>query len=151
MITIKNRQRKRAIDCEQLRKDAQTILHALRYDDFDLGILITSNATIRKYNRTYRHKDKATDVLSFPFYPELKPGKRIKATQPEEKNLGDLIIAPEYVQKDLARWRQTFEQRMKVLLVHGICHLLGYDHETDQEYTVMHRKELSLLKLLRNN
>lgn len=148
MITIKNSQRKILIDAQQLKKDAQTLLDALRYCDFDLGIWLTSDATIRKYNKAYRNKDKVTDILSFPFYPQLKAGERIKAKNEEDKNLGDLIIAPHYVQKDLPRWGQTFEQRMRVLLVHGICHLLGYDHETDEEYAVMHRKELDLLKKL---
>lgn len=150
MITIKNSQKKIKVNLDQLKKDAQAILDALRYSDYDLGIWLTNDATIRKYNKTYRHKDKATDILSFPFYPNLKPGERIKATNEEEKNLGDLIIAPHYVQQDLLRWGQTFELRMRVLLVHGICHLLGYDHETDQEYKVMHKKELALLKKLKH-
>lgn len=148
MITIKNRQRKIPIDTAQLEKDAHTLLKALGYEDFDLGILLTSNKTIRSYNKSYRSKDKATDILSFAYHPTLKPGDRITVVHDEDKNLGDLIIAPEYVINDLERWRQTFEQRMKVLLVHGICHLLGYDHETDQEYEVMHAKELSLLKYI---
>ena len=148
MITIKNSQRKIKLPLQSIKEDAQLILDALRYHDFDLGIWFTSDATIRTYNRNYRKKDTATDILSFPLYPELKPGQRIKAGSAEEKNLGDLIIAPTYVKNDLERWGQTFEERMRVLLVHGICHLLGYDHETDAEYTVMHRKEKLLLTKL---
>lgn len=148
MILIKNNQRSIKVDVEQLQRDAQRILTALKYDDYDLSIVLTSDATMRVYNRDFRQKDKTTDILSFPFHPELKPGQRIKPTSEEEKNLGDLIIAPKYVFNDLERWGQTFEQRMRVLLVHGICHLLGYDHEKDEDYKVMHRKEKSLLKIL---
>lgn len=148
MILIKNRQRKIKVDTKQLEQDAQKVLTVLRYADFDLAIVLTSSNTIRKYNREYRHKDKATDVLSFPFHPQLQAGERIKPKTEEDKNLGDIIIAPDYVQKDAPRWGHTFEQRMRVLLVHGICHLLGYDHEEEAEYKVMHRKEKALLKIL---
>ena len=146
MITIRNTQRKIKIDTAHLKKDAQTILDALDYSDFDLGILITTNKTIHKYNREYRDADKPTDILSFPYHTELKAGQRIKVTSEEDKNLGDLIIAPEYVMNDLPKWNTTFEKHMQRLLVHGICHLLGYDHIEDADYTVMHKKEMALLK-----
>jgi rRNA maturation RNase YbeY len=146
MITIRNTQRKISIDTEKLRSNAQKILDALNYQDYDLGIWLTGKATIRKYNRDYRHKDKATDILSFPYHPTLKAGERIKPQAPEDKNLGDLILCPEYVHNDLDRWGESFEERMKVLLVHGICHLLGYDHIEDEDYKVMKRKETALLK-----
>ena len=148
MIIIRNRQRKIAVDIDALRADAQTILNTLGYADFDLGILITSQSTIRAYNREYRHKDKATDILSFPFYPSLRPGEKIKAQEPDDKNLGDLIISPEYVTHDLPQWGVSFARRMQVLLVHGICHLLGYDHILDDDYKVMKRKENTLLRVL---
>ncbi len=148
MIIIRNRQRKIAVDIDALRADAQTILNTLGYADFDLGVLITSQSTIRAYNREYRHKDKATDILSFPFYPSLRPGEKIKAQEPDDKNLGDLIISPEYVTHDLPQWGVSFARRMQVLLVHGICHLLGYDHILDDDYKVMKRKENALLRVL---
>ncbi len=148
MITIRNTQRKIKIDVNRLRTDAQIVLDALDYSDFDLGIWLCSDSTIRQYNKDYRHKDKATDVLSFPFHIELKPGQRIKVISEEDKNLGDLLIAPNYVFHDALRWGHTFEQRMKVLLVHGICHVLGYDHETEAEYKVMNKEEKKLLKLI---
>ncbi|MCL5875279.1 MAG: rRNA maturation RNase YbeY [Candidatus Dependentiae bacterium] len=149
MILIKNSQRKIKLDTEQLKHDAQTVLDALDYSDFDLGIWLASDAMIRKYNHEYRNKDKATDVLSFPYHATLKAGERIKVKTEEDKNLGDIIIAPHYVQKDLPRWEQTFEQRLKVLLVHGVCHLLGYDHIEDADYKIMHKKEVALLRTLK--
>lgn len=146
MITIKNTQRLVPINTAQLKKDAQIILDTLHYTDFDLGIWITTNKTIQKYNHQYRNKNKPTDILSFAYHPHLKGGESITTENEEDKNLGDLIIAPEYIQNDLSRWNQTLEERIKTLLVHGICHLLGYDHETDAEYAVMLKKERALLK-----
>ena len=148
MITIRNTQRKIKIDVAKLKTDAQTILDALEYADFDLGIWLTSNKMIHKYNKEYRHKDKPTDVLSFPYHTELKAGQRIKVKTEEDKNLGDLIIAPEYVMHDLPKWDTTFEKHLQRLLVHGICHLLGYDHIKDEDYKIMHKKETQLLKKL---
>ena len=148
MITIKNTQKKVAVNVTQLKQDAQTILDALDYSDYDLGIWLTTNATMHKYNKEYRHKDKPTDILSFPYHTDLKAGERIETCCDEDKNLGDLILAPEYIKNDLERWNSSFEKRLQELLVHGICHLLGYDHEKDSDYATMHKKEAALLKKL---
>lgn len=148
MITIKNRVKKVSVDTEKLHRDTQKILDLLGYSDFDIGILLTTNKAIQYYNATYRAKDKPTDILSFPYHPSLKAGERIQITTDEDKNLGDLIISLEYVFKDAPRWGHTFEQRMQVLLVHGICHLLGYDHIEDEDYAVMYKQEQFLLNAL---
>ena len=148
MIHIKNNQRKITIDLNQMQNDLRIILKALKYADFDISVLITTNRTIRRYNSDFRHKDKATDILSFPYHPELSAGKRIKVREPEDKNLGDLIISAEYVLKDAAQLKVTFEKRIKRLLVHGVCHLLGYDHIIDADWRRMRAKEGFLLKLL---
>lgn len=150
MVSIKNRQRAVAVDTKQLKKDAQIVLKDLGYSDYDLGILLTTNKTIHQYNKQYRDKDKPTDILSFPFYPDLKAGERISAQTDDEKNLGDIIISPEYVQTAAAELGVSFDERMQVLLVHGICHLLGYDHIEDEDYEVMKKEEERLLKILKN-
>jgi probable rRNA maturation factor len=146
MIKITNRQRKINVDIPALKKAAGLMLKTLKYDDFDLGILLTTNKTIHHFNKTYRHKDKPTDILSFPYHTALKAGERIVVAEPEDKNLGDLIISLEYVQKDAPNWGQSFDERMIVLLAHGIAHVLGYDHETDEEFAVMQKVEKRLLK-----
>lgn len=150
MISIKNTQRKIKIDTAKLKKDAQFILDELGYSDFDLGILITTDKKMNEYNKQYRGKDKPTDVLSFPFHPDLKVGQKIKVESEEDKNLGDLILAPEYILNDLPKWNTTFEKHIQRLLIHGICHLLGYDHIEDADYKIMHKKEMALLKKLQS-
>lgn len=150
MITIIDKQ-KIPVNKKQLKEDAQRILEHLNYPNFDLGIMLTDNQTIHTYNKKYRDKDKPTDILSFPFHDKLKDGERIVAKTDDQKNLGDIIISPEYVQEDLPRWNQSFDERLSTLLIHGICHLLGYDHIKDEEYEVMHKKEEELLKLLQSS
>src|SRR3990170_2082477 len=141
MIFVRNSQRKIFVDVKKMERDTHTILSALKYEEFDLGIWLTANATIKRYNARYRGKNKVTDILSFSYHPTLKAGKRITSKTDEDKNLGDLIIAPEHVLNDAKKLGTSFEKRMQVLLVHGICHLLGYDHVKDEDYKVMHRKE----------
>ncbi len=104
---------------------------ALNYSDFDISVLITTNKTIRDYNRDYRNKDKPTDILSFPTTQSYKRVNGLRLKHEEDKNLGDLIISAEYVTKDAKELKVTFEARMKKFLVHGVCHLLGYDHIID--------------------
>ena len=150
MILIRNSQSKIKLNIDKVQKDVEICLEALGYKGFDLGIWLTTNATIRNYNKNYRHKDKPTDILSFPYH-QLKAGDKIKPQSDSDKNLGDLIISLEYVLKKAPEYGQTLETRMPILLVHGICHLLGYDHELDEEYKVMQRKENWLLKKIASN
>ena len=152
MIKITNRQRKIKIDMRAIRRDLTRLLEILGYKHFDLGLLITTNKSIQKYNREFRHKDKPTDILSFPYYPKLKAGERISIIDPREtdaQNLGDILISAEYVFDQIGYDQEAFDARMRVLLVHGICHLLGYDHIREVDYKKMHAKELTLLRKLR--
>lgn len=145
MIIIKNRQKRVSVDQQWLTATAEQILAAAGYEGWGLGIWITTNRTIRDYNSRFRHKDKPTDILSFPFYPDLKPGKRPKVLDQDGDYLGDIIISAERVVLDARELGVSFDARMQVLVVHGVCHLLGYDHETDQQFKVMQKRERELL------
>ena len=148
MITIKNTQRSYSIDIEKVRQDAQIILDELNYSDFDLGIWFTTNKTVRQYNKEYRKKDKPTDILSFPYHTDLKPGQRIKVTEEEDKNVGDILISVEFVENLLPLYQVDLQKRISVLLVHGICHLLGYSHYDDENDRKMIAKERAIAKKL---
>ena len=96
----------------------------------DVSVLLTSDVEIRALNRQYRGKDKATDVLSFP------------AAYPGSGAAGDLAISLETALRQADERQETLEMEIKVLLLHGLLHLAGYDHETDNG--TMHRKEMQL-------
>ncbi len=146
MITIKNSQRSIPVKINALRQAVECMLERAGYSDFDINILLTTDATIRRYNKQFRHKDKATDILSFPFYPELKAGGPIRATTPDEKNLGDLIISVAYAQKDAQKIGRELNIHLIRLCAHGIAHVLGYDHETDADWAKMQKFEAKLLE-----
>ncbi len=147
MILVKSRLRSVPFR-NRLKNDVQKILNALGYGDFDVGILLTTDKTIRKYNNKYRNKDKATNVLSFSFYPEIKPGQKIVAEADAEKNLGDIIISVEHIKSEAKKLGISFNQRLRQIIVHAVCHLLGYTHDTEKEYMQMKKKEQELLSML---
>ena len=152
MITLKNTQRTHKINKARILKTVLHILDQLDYADFDISIWLTNSATIRRYNRDFRKKDKATDILSFPYHENLKPPKRIKPSCEEDKNIGDIIIAIDFVDELLPLYKVTLKQRLPILLVHGICHLVGYTHydeDNDEKMSTLERKIAKKLNLIR--
>ena len=95
-ILLKNSQRKIKINENKIKKNIEKILNNLNYKDFGVNIWFTTNKTIQKFNNDFRKKYKATDVLSFPFHTNIKPGQRIKPQTSDDKNLGDIIISLEF-------------------------------------------------------
>ncbi|OQS02853.1 hypothetical protein THRCLA_04814 [Thraustotheca clavata] len=118
---------------------------------WDAGLLLTTNKHIQYLNRTCRKKDKPTDILSFPNYKITLPGVLPDVQNEEERYLGDMFISIPYVQSFCKHNDTTLDERMPILLAHGLCHLLGYDHEVDKEYQVMQEKENELLAMYRTH
>lgn len=141
MVTITNEELTTELSLQELESNAQSILEWMGYADFDLGILLTDNQAIQVFNRDFRNKDVPTDILSFPFHTELKAGEKIEPQTDDDKNIGDLIISLEYIKEICAEENKTINQYLRTLLCHGICHLLGYDHYTDETDKVMKEKE----------
>jgi probable rRNA maturation factor len=146
MILIKNRIRKIKINEKKIKAGIKKMLAFLSYEDFDIGLLCTTNETIRHYNKTFRHKDKATDILSFPYHTELTAGERIAVLDPEDKNLGDLIVSLEFAAKDAKEREWKLNDYILMLIAHGIAHLLGHDHIQDDDYEKMKKLESSLFQ-----
>lgn len=147
-ILLKNSQRKIKINKNKIKKNIETILNHLNYKDFGISIWFTTNKTIQKFNNDFRKKDKATDILSFPFHTNIKPGQRIKPKTKDDKNLGDIIISLEFCKKDSQKAKIPFDKYLTRIIIHGIVHLLGYDHITDEQFKKMHLVEKELLSLL---
>lgn len=151
MITIKNTQRSYQINTQLLKKAAELMLAELDYAHFDLGILICSAKQMAVFNEEYRSKKGPTDILSFPFHDTLKAGERIQPQGRDEENLGDIILCPEIIDKKRLEWERSFDEQCVVLLAHGIAHLLGHDHESDEDYECMQKVENQLLTVTKTN
>jgi probable rRNA maturation factor len=114
---ILNRQRKHAINTARLQRFVSTLIPALGVEDAEFAVVLITDGMMQRYNRDYRGYDKPTDVLSFPG---------------EDGYLGDILISSETAYNQ-ARKSNTLslETNIQRLLLHGLLHLMGYDHETD--------------------
>jgi len=123
MIEIINRQRTRNINLKLWREFTARASAAIGTDS-DITIVFVSDAAIRKLNREFRGRNYATDVLSFP----------VRAEQFEKENqsqLGEIVISVERAAAQAQQNGLTFSNEVEQLIVHGLLHLCGYDHETD--------------------
>jgi len=91
----------------------------------EVSISFVDSDEIKVLNRDYRGKDEATDVLSFPVSEELAMGPDI--------SLGDIVICMDVAKAQAEEYRHTLERELAFLVVHGMLHLLGYDHETPED------------------
>jgi probable rRNA maturation factor len=148
MIVIKNTQRRYALDTHAIKQDVEKILALVGYPEYELTIWCTNNTTIRRYNKQFRHKDMPTDVISFPYYIVQNPGILPKNVNFADNILGDIMLSVEYIAKKDYAGYPTLYERIRMILVHSICHLIGYDHDTDSDYAVMHQEEQRILKKL---
>lgn len=108
----------------------------------ELTVTLTDDASIRLLNRDYRHKDKPTNVLSFPMWESLLDIPANSGPQP----LGDIIIAFETTQKEAKEQGKPLPDHFTHMLVHGFLHLLGYDHIIDSDAETMEGLEIKILK-----
>ena len=129
----------------QLRTWAAAALGA-RSRGAEIALLVVGRARSRTLNRQYRGRDKATNVLSFPA-PAIPPapaaGRALSA-----RPLGDIVICPEVLRREAREQGKTLRAHWAHLLVHGVLHLVGYDHEADDDARRMERREIAVLRRL---
>lgn len=120
----------------------ETMLH-LGFSDIEseLSLVFTNDEAIKAINAQWRNKDKATNVLSFPAF-DVEPNEE------PDVMLGDIIIAYETVEREAAEENKPFDHHLTHLFVHGLLHLLGYDHENDEDAEIMEALEREILAKL---
>ena len=96
-------------------------------EDGDFSIHFVSDEEIRALNRSYRDKDEATDILTFA----LSDGDAFPEIEGEEKELGDIFISLESMHRNAEAFSVSDDEELHRLLIHGVLHLLGYDHSTN--------------------
>ena len=111
-------------------------------DDYELSIVLSDDAHVRELNGQWRGKDAATNVLSFPVH-QIAPGAR-----PPEPMLGDLVFARETCEREAGEQGKTVRDHFTHLLVHGLLHLYGHDHDSDGEAEAMEDLERRVLARL---
>ena len=129
------------IDTTPTATDAERLLGALNLADTELSVVLCDDAFIQPLNRDFRAKDAPTDVLSF----SQREGED---ADPDDPVLGDVIISVQTAQRQASERGYSIAREMRVLLVHGLLHLLGFDHIVREEAVEMQAEERRLLTLL---
>ncbi len=140
MVEVVNRQRKLPLDCEHWKAFTTTALKAVPSGEAGATVVFVSDRMMREWNRTWRAKRGTTDVLSFP-------ADQTEFEKSADATLGDIAISVERANQQARENGLTLEQEISQLILHGLLHLCGFDHETDRGE--MNRLELRLRRKLR--
>ena len=130
---IVNRQRQVRARVKELERFLARVRRTLRLGRREVTVALVSDAEIARLNRAFRGKDKATDVLSFP----ANAKERSRTARHALRNgtgssyLGDVAIAPRVARRNARRFGRSVPDELRILILHGVLHLLGYDHESD--------------------
>ncbi|MCL5959353.1 MAG: rRNA maturation RNase YbeY [Chloroflexi bacterium] len=114
-------------------------------EDVELSLVITDDERIRELNATYRGIDEPTDVLSFPLTEPDEAQPEFITPPDQVKALGDVVISYERAVEQAREYEHSVEREIGYLVVHGVLHLLGYDHETEAQRQEMRSKEEAAL------
>lgn len=139
MFEIINNTNKKIIEIDKLNKYIDFVITKLNLKEAIFNIIFVSNEEIHKINKEYRNTDRVTDVISFA----LEDNKDI--VYDSFRLLGDIYIAIDVAYDQATQYNHSREREVCFLATHGILHLLGYDHMTEEEEEVMFDKQEELL------
>ena len=140
-VLIDNRQTRNNLSIQQIQTTAQALLNALDSPDSELSIVIVDDAEMAGLNQTYRNRTGPTNVLAFPMhegdFSDINP-----------ELLGDVVISIDTAAREAEEMGLAMEKRFNFLLIHGVLHLFGFNHETDDDAEVMDEKMEELFKMI---
>ncbi|HYE11745.1 MAG TPA: rRNA maturation RNase YbeY [Patescibacteria group bacterium] len=153
-VLIDNRQDKVGVDSKMegfVEQVVQKVLEIEVEEDYEVSISFVDNHEIKELNKQYRNKDTATDVLSFPLKEFEETDENYSNEEEyvqEDMLLGDIVISLEKAQEQALEYGHSFERELAFLTVHGVLHLLGMDHEDEEQEKEMFKKQNEILQLL---
>ena len=128
------------VDPRTIRRRAERLLTYLNLNNATVSIVLTNDTFIQELNRTYRNIDKPTDVLSFP----MKEGDSLEG---DNNLLGDIVISIDTAERQAPLLEYTLTEELTSLLIHGLLHLLGYDHVKEHDEIEMQSKANQLAEI----
>jgi probable rRNA maturation factor len=130
---ILNRQREVRVARGPLESFLRRVKRELGLGKSDLTVCLVSDAEMGRLNENFRRKKGPTDVLSFPAFARRKPLRlrRNSRSAKSSQYLGDIAISPATARRYAIKYERKLASELRVLILHGVLHLLGYDHETD--------------------
>jgi probable rRNA maturation factor len=142
-VHMQSQVRRITFDQARLERSARAILADVGETSAELGILFVGDQRMRELNFRYRGEDHTTDVLSFAMREAARP--HVSRLMPDM--LGDVVISIPTARRQAKESRRSLDEELDCLLVHGILHLCGYDHErSEKEARRMHRRERMILR-----
>lgn len=149
MLTIDFLDETAAVNAEHEQLVQAILQHAAKHENItgeaELSVTFVTNEAIREINRDYRGKDQATDVISFAL-EEMGEGEVAILAEGMPRILGDIIISIDRTREQAAEYNHSFERELGFLAVHGLLHLLGYDHMNEADEKVMFGKQDAILQ-----
>jgi probable rRNA maturation factor len=146
-IEVVNRQRLARIDARSVASLVDTTLGAIGRAEANLTVAFVRDRVIRDLNRKFRGNDRVTDVLSFPAEDERGFASEVSIfVSGVSAFLGDIVVSTDTALKQADNAGHSFDREVNELVIHGVLHLCGYDHETDRGQ--MNRLELRLRRKL---
>jgi len=138
------------VDVDAIEAAAAAVLRAEGMDDGDLAVFITSDEEVRALNLEWRGIDAPTDVLSFATHDTTEYQEVIRNAPPDlqalfARALGDVLIAYPYAERQATRFGNSTANELLLLTVHGVLHLLGYDHATPEDEAAMWQRQEEIL------
>jgi len=124
MIEVLNRQKKHPIKTARFERLLRGLAGRYRLPRPEIALVFVGDAAMRKLNKTYRRKDKTTDVLSFPLNAKAPDGRLY---------VGDIVISVPQAARQARRLGHGLERELGILVIHGFLHLLGYGHDEGHE------------------
>lgn len=141
---ILNRQRRIPLAVEALSRFCKRVQRELGFPEESVTVCFVSDPAIALMNRKFRDKQGPTDVLSFPSRrPKARQARSLRNTRrtPSDRYIGDIVISPETARRYARRRSHALASELRVLILHGMIHLAGYDHENDNgEMTRLERR-----------
>jgi len=135
------------VDESWVRKIAQQVLKAeSATPPYEVSIVFTDSETVQRLNRDYRGVDEPTDVLAFYMLPEKEPASSFILPPDGITRLGEVIISYPQAVEQAKDQGHSVNKELALLIIHGILHLLGYDHEKPEEEAKMRAREKELLE-----
>ena len=117
-------------------------------ENASISVSFVDKKEIRRLNKEYRNVDKVTDVLSFPAFESGEVPGEEELAEDEELALGDVVICEDVCREQAAEYGHSEEREIIYLFVHSVLHLLGYDHETEDDKQDMRAREEEVMQLL---
>jgi len=143
---VVNRQRLARIDADRIARIADATLAEVGKRDSTLTVAFVRDRTIRSLNNKFRGNDRVTDVLSFPARANGEEASGLFIEDNEPENLGDVVVSTDTAERQAGDAGHSFEREVEELVIHGVLHLCGYDHEIDRGQ--MNRLELKVRRKL---